>query len=60
MLFEVETGMIVHGWDRPGLYPYKRPRSAGIATAVERMIDRRIAAWPAQTGRACQLAEGGL
>ena len=46
VLFEVETGMIVHGWDRPGLYPYKRAAVRGIVTAVERMIDRRIAARP--------------
>ncbi|MDB5373135.1 MAG: hypothetical protein JWP04_1777 [Belnapia sp.] len=46
LVFEVETGMIVHGWDRPSLYPYKRASVQAIITAVEAMLDRRVADWP--------------
>ena len=46
VVFEVETGMMVHAADDPALYPYKRNFVSRIFHAVERMIDRRIARGP--------------
>ena len=43
LLFEVETGMLVHDADPRELYPYKGPAVARIFRAVEVMLDRRIA-----------------
>ena len=44
LVFEVETGMIVHDHDPPALFPYKRRFIPEIFRAVERMIDARIQA----------------
>ncbi|HEY4251594.1 MAG TPA: hypothetical protein VGM87_10350 [Roseomonas sp.] len=44
VMFEVETGMIVHDWDPPAFYPYKHEAFRRIAQAAEAMIDARIAA----------------
>ncbi len=43
VVFEVETGMIVHNQDDPSVYPYKRAYVPRIMRAVEAMLDRRIA-----------------
>ena len=42
VLFEVETGMIVHDRDPADIYPYKKTYVPRIMRAVERMIDRKI------------------
>jgi hypothetical protein len=39
VVFEIETGMIVHDWDSPELYPYKPACVRSIAHATETMID---------------------
>lgn len=44
LVFEVETGMLVHDADPRSLYPYKEQAVGRIFTAVEAMLDRRIAA----------------
>lgn len=44
LVFEVETGMIVHDQDPADLFPYKKTYVPRIFAAVEDMIDRRIAA----------------
>lgn len=44
LVFEVETGMIVHDADPAELYPYKKECVPRIFRAVEAMIDGRIAA----------------
>jgi hypothetical protein len=44
LVFEVETGMIVHDHDPADLFPYKKTFIPRIFSAVEDMIDRRIAA----------------
>jgi tetratricopeptide (TPR) repeat protein len=43
LIFEVETGMLVHDADPRDLYPYKEAAVARIFRAVEAMLDRRIA-----------------
>lgn len=43
VVFEVETGMLVHSWDPPALFPYKRGCALAIARATEAMIDRAAA-----------------
>ena len=43
LVFEVETGMLVHSWDPPALYPYKQACADAIRDATEAMIDRLIA-----------------
>lgn len=42
VVFEVETGMIVHDWDPPEIYPYKRACAQAIRRATEQMIDSRL------------------
>jgi hypothetical protein len=44
VVIEIETGMIVHDWDPPALYPYKPACARAIARATETMIDERVAA----------------
>jgi tetratricopeptide (TPR) repeat protein len=41
LLFEVETGMIVHNLDPVDIYPYKPAAFARIAEALERLLQRR-------------------
>ncbi|MDG6094115.1 hypothetical protein LOC54_03125 [Acetobacter sp. AN02] len=41
IVFEVETGMIVHDQDSPDVFPYKREPVRKIRQAVEAMADRR-------------------
>lgn len=48
LVFEVESGMIVHDNDPADLFPYKKMFVPRIFSAVEDMIDRRIAAGRAQ------------
>ncbi len=43
LVFEVETGMIVHDTDPADLYPYKKRYVPRIFRAVETMLDARIA-----------------
>ncbi len=43
LVFEVETGMIVHDGDPADLYPYKKRYVPRIFRAVEAMLDARIA-----------------
>lgn len=43
LVFEVETGMIVHDTDPADLYPYKKRCVPRIFRAVEAMLDARIA-----------------
>lgn len=43
LVFEVETGMIVHDRDPANLHPEKKRSAARIFRAVERMIDGRVA-----------------
>jgi glutathione synthase/RimK-type ligase-like ATP-grasp enzyme len=50
VVFEVETGMIVHDRDSADLYPYKKLFVPRIFRAVETMIDARVAAWQRQPG----------
>jgi hypothetical protein len=42
VVFEIETGMIVHDWDPPDLYPYKQDCARAICRATEAMIDAAI------------------
>lgn len=42
LIFEVETGMIVHDRDPEDLFPYKKKNIRRIFSAVEEMIDKRI------------------
>jgi hypothetical protein len=51
VVFEVETGMIVHDRDPADLYPYKKLFVPRIFRAVERMIDGRVAQWQMRSGR---------
>jgi hypothetical protein len=44
VVFEIETGMIVHDWDSAELYPYKRGCVQLIRRATETMIDSIAAA----------------
>ncbi|HWK47044.1 MAG TPA: hypothetical protein VNT30_20145 [Stellaceae bacterium] len=44
LVFEIETGMIVHDLDDPVLYPYKKRFVPRIFRAIETMIDQRITA----------------
>ncbi|HTW25936.1 MAG TPA: hypothetical protein VME92_02315 [Acetobacteraceae bacterium] len=44
VVFEIETGMLVHDWDPPDLYPYRRGAVQAIRRATEAMIDACIAA----------------
>lgn len=44
VVFEIETGMIVHDQDPPEIYPYKSPCIARIREAFEAMVEKRIAA----------------
>ena len=48
LVFEVETGMIVHDHDPVDTYPYKSRHVRRVRAAVERMIDQR--AMPAGAG----------
>jgi hypothetical protein len=42
VVFEIETGMIVHDWDSPEIYPYRQACTRAIRRATERMIDSRF------------------
>jgi glutathione synthase/RimK-type ligase-like ATP-grasp enzyme len=42
VVFEIETGMIVHDWDSAEIYPYKREAVRAIRCSTEQMIDSRI------------------
>jgi hypothetical protein len=42
VVFEIETGMIVHDWDSSEIYPYKQACTQAIRQATERMIDSRL------------------
>ena len=42
VVFEIETGMIVHDWDSAEIYPYKHACTQAIRQATERMIDSRL------------------
>jgi glutathione synthase/RimK-type ligase-like ATP-grasp enzyme len=42
VIFEIETGMIVHDWDPAKIYPYKQACTQAIRQATERMIDSRL------------------
>jgi glutathione synthase/RimK-type ligase-like ATP-grasp enzyme len=42
VVFEIETGMIVHDWDSAEVYPYKQACTQAIRQATERMIDSRL------------------
>lgn len=53
MMFEVETGMIVHDADPAEIYPYKKRYVPRIFRAVENLIDSRVAA--AQAAREPEL-----
>ena len=41
IVFEIETGMIVHDRDPPGLFAYKKQAVRRISSAFERMVERR-------------------
>ena len=43
LVFEVETGMLVHADDPLPMFAHKREAAARIAAAVSAMIDRRVA-----------------
>jgi hypothetical protein len=43
VVFEIETGMIVHDWDPPEIYPYKKGCTRVIREATEKMIDAKLA-----------------
>lgn len=60
LVFEVETGMLVHADDPGPMFDYKRPFVSNISRAVSSMIDRRVAAGRATAGRvaAGQVAAG--
>src|SRR5260221_3076576 len=47
LVFEVETGMIVHNLDPVEIYPYKPAAYRRIAAALEAMLARRAAKVPA-------------
>lgn len=51
LVFEVETGMLVHAADSPEIFPYKARCVSRIFRAVERMIDARIADFRASSSR---------
>jgi aromatic-L-amino-acid/L-tryptophan decarboxylase len=51
VVFEVETGMIVHDWDSSDIYPYKQACTQAIRQATEQMIDSRIECRRAGVGR---------
>lgn len=51
VIFEIETGMIVHDWDSTETYPYKQACTRAIRQATEEMIDSRREI-PAPRGRA--------
>src|ERR1700753_682471 len=42
VVFEIETGMIVHDWDSAEIYPYKQACTRAIRLATEKMIDSRL------------------
>jgi hypothetical protein len=42
VIFEIETGMIVHDWDCSEIYPYKQACTQAIRQATEKMIDSRL------------------
>jgi glutathione synthase/RimK-type ligase-like ATP-grasp enzyme len=44
VVFEIETGMIVHDWDAPNSFPYRQDCVRSIRRAFEAMIDFRVAA----------------
>jgi hypothetical protein len=52
VVFEVETGMIVHDRDPADLYPYKKLFVPRIFRAVEQMIDKRVSGWQRPIGSA--------
>ena len=39
VVFEIETGMIVHDWDSAEIYPYRQACTQAIRQATERMIE---------------------
>ncbi|MBV9522266.1 MAG: hypothetical protein JO010_05705 [Alphaproteobacteria bacterium] len=43
LVFEIETGMIVHNLDPTELYPYKPAAFRRIASALDRLIEARVA-----------------
>lgn len=43
LMFEIETGMIVHTLDRPDLYPYKAVYVPRVFQALDRLIQRKRA-----------------
>jgi len=43
VVFEIETGMIVHDWDAIGAFTYKRDSVESIRRATEAMIDLSVA-----------------
>ena len=45
LIFEIETGMIVHDCDPAHLFPYKHLYIPRIFSAIETMIDERVASW---------------
>jgi tetratricopeptide (TPR) repeat protein len=51
LVFEIETGMLVHDSDPADIYPYKKRCVPRIFRAVEKMIDQRIAAAGQVTAR---------
>ena len=42
LVFEIETGMIVHDRDPVDLFPAKAPAARRVAAALEHLIDRRV------------------
>ncbi len=59
LVFEVETGMLVHADDPLPMFAYKRAATARIAQAVSAMIDRRIAAGSKARPGLCPGPAGG-
>jgi hypothetical protein len=43
VVFEIETGMIVHDWDAIGAFTYNRDSVESIRRATEAMIDLSVA-----------------
>jgi hypothetical protein len=43
VVFEIETGMLVHEWDSADMYPYKPAAARSIRSAITDLIDSRIA-----------------
>lgn len=43
VIFEIETGMLVHDWDSSELYPYRAACTQAIRQATETMIDAAVA-----------------